>query len=179
MGKKGSNHKEDLVLLDKVKGILTPRQDPGSLPIQEVDKDTPTSLVTRSDPSMIVWERKSSPSVVTKRACIVIDQNNIWHEKAMVDLKGMEANRFTWGYYGKYYPVLVQGADGKLNPWYYSDAAGENSSYLYLAENPEGYKNTFSRKYPLLEKIRIGLMVTLLIALFFILYLLAEAAGGN
>lgn len=121
------------------------------------------------------WLKKSRlPVKTTVRRCIVIDKDDHWHQEAQVDLKGVDATEFTWGYYGQLLPVLVEQKDqpGLLKPFHLPDAAGENSNRLFKAANPDGFRARFRRKSPLLQKIQVGLMVALVLGLFFIMFIL-------
>jgi hypothetical protein len=121
----------------------------------------------------VEWVKKVPAKVkTTVKRCIVIDKDDHWHQEAMVDLKGVDTTAFTWGYYGVQLPVLVEDFEGNLHPWYFRDQAGENSNRLYKAANPEGYKATFRHRNTLLQKIQVGLMVVLVLGLFFLMFVL-------
>lgn len=188
MSKVSNNHKaapdqaEDL-LKDIMAGKITfdmpapdkldPPASAGSAPtapVQAAEDETPPAPST--DPE---WKRKGAGKVkTTVRRCIVIDREDHWHQEAQVDLKGIDATAFTWGYYGQQLPVLVESKDkaGVLNPWYFQDAAGESSNRLYKGAHPDGFKSTFKHRTSMLQKIAIGLMVALVLGLFFIMFIL-------
>lgn len=138
--------------------------------------DQAAAVKTPPEPSSeAIWKRKDAAKVkTTVRRCIVIDREDHWHQEAMVDLKGVDATAFTWGYYGQSLPVLIESAEksGVLNPWYFQDAAGESSNRLFKGANPDGFKSTFKHRSNLLQKIQIGLMVALVLGLFFIMFIL-------
>lgn len=119
------------------------------------------------------WKKRvTTTKKTTDVRCIVIDKNDRWHQEAVVDLKGIDTTPFTWGYYGPNLPVLVEDDEGQLHPWIFKDQAGESSNRLYKAANPSGYKATFKHRYTLMQKIQVGLMVALVLGLFFLMFIL-------
>lgn len=118
------------------------------------------------------------PPVKTKTTivqCIVIDLQDHWNDQAMVDLKGADTSGFTWGYYGTWLPVLVEQVDHSLKPYYHTDYAGESSNRLFKAANPDGFRATFRHRSNLLTKLQVGLMVALVLGLFFIMFILINS----
>lgn len=119
------------------------------------------------------WVKKTPAKVKTTVVrCIVIEQADHWHNEAQVDLKGMDTSAFSWGYYGVNLPVLVEQKDRTLKPFYLPDAAGESSNRLFKGANPDGFRATFKHRSNLLQKIQVGLMVALVLGLFFIMFIL-------
>lgn len=128
------------------------------------------ATVTQSEG--IQWDGNNKPlKVGTKTKCIVIDKYGRWHENVLLDLQGRDPSEYTWNYYGAWYPVLVQVKD-MLIPYVHADAVGESSSRLWKAANPEGFKNTFRHTNNMLQKIQIGLMVLLVLGIFFLIFIL-------
>jgi hypothetical protein len=149
--------------------------------ITEKDQEASSAVTapqTEDTPAVGVgfkWARKAPPEKKTTIVrCIVIDKDHYWHTNTPVDLDGKDSSGYTWGYYGTNYPVLVEQEDGKLEPFYLPDAAGESSNRLYKGANPDGFRSTFRHRGNLLAKIQIGLMVTLVISLFFIMFLIID-----
>jgi len=120
------------------------------------------------------WLLKKPPTKVktTVVKCIVIDKTDHWHADAQVDLQGKDTSGFSWGYYGASYPVLVEAENGILLPFYLPDAAGESSNRLFKGANPDGFRATFRHRSNLLQKLQVGLMVVLVLGLFFIMFIL-------
>jgi hypothetical protein len=144
----------------------------------EPDKLDPPAEIQTTAPEpksdMAEWKRKETKVKTTVRCCIVIDRDDHWHDQAQVDLKGIDATAFTWGYYGAKLPILVESLDqsGTLTPWYYGDAAGESSNRLFKGANPDGYKSAFKHRGNMLQKITIGLLIALILGLFFFMFIL-------
>jgi hypothetical protein len=103
------------------------------------------------------------------RSCIVI-ADNYWYEMK-VDLKDMDTSDCEWGYYGAKFPVLVE-KDGQLFPYLYSDTIGESATRLFKAANPEGFKECFRHRNGIMEKLKLGLMVALVLGIFMLIYIL-------
>ena len=145
-------------------------QDP-PLPVQDqAEAITPDQLEHKE---ATVWRKKTPAKVKTTIVrCIVIDQRDHWHNDAQVDLKGMDTSTYTWGYYGLNLPVLIEQVDGSLKPFYLPDLAGESSNRLYKGANPDGFRSTFKHRSNLLQKLQVGLMVTLVLGLFIIMFIL-------
>lgn len=137
-----------------------------------VEERPATETVGQPDFTPEWIKRPSTRPKTTVAQCIVIDLNNRWNEKAMVDLKGADTSGYSWGYYGVQLPVLVEQTDGSLKPFHLPDEAGENSGRLYKASHPEGYRAAFKHRSNLLQKIQLGLMVALVLGMFFISYVL-------
>jgi len=143
----------------------------------ETEKPTPSTCDVRHDG--FEWQHKK-PAPTDKPVltpCIVIDKYGKWYNGVRVDLKGQDASDFTWGYYGSYCPVLIE-KEGKLAPYYHSDIAGESSHRLYNASHPEAYHGAFKHRHNLMQKIQIGLMVGVVLGLFFLIYVFASSNGG-
>lgn len=148
-----------------------------SAPVQDTAANAPdgqAAAVKDQGPSKEPdWHKKGRKEAKTTVVrCIVIDKDDHWHQEAQVDLKGMDASGFMWGYYGQVLPVLVEMVAGTLTPWFLPDAAGESSNRLFKAAHPDGFKATFKHKNTMLQKIAIGLMVALVLGLVFIMYIL-------
>ena len=141
--------------------VADPRAVKATEPSRDQDNSAPEWKLTKG--------KKVKSTVVS---CIVIDKYDHWHGGAKVDLKGIDATAFTWGYYGSQFPVLVEQKDGTLLPFYLPDAAGESSNRLYKGAHPDGFKATFKHKSSILQKIQIGLMVGLVIGIFVLIYIL-------
>lgn len=106
---------------------------------------------------------------VKKRLSIIIS-NNHWYEKSL-NLDGINIRDCEWDDYGVRKPVFVE-SGGKLYPYKHSDTIGESPTKLYKAANPEGFKEVFRHRSGLLEKIKIGAMVALVLATFVLIYIL-------
>jgi hypothetical protein len=104
--------------------------------------------------------------------CIVVDKLDHWHGDARVDLHGADTTAYSWGYYGGSLPVLVEQPDGKLQPFFLPDTAGESSNRLFKGANPEGWRAALRHRSNILQKLAVGLMVALVLGLFFIAYIL-------
>jgi len=120
----------------------------------------------------VIWEPepdKKQKDIM--QACIVIDRNNRWHQKAKVNTTGMHLSDSTWGYYGTNYPVFVESQNRELIPFILQDTAGENSNRLYKGANPSGFKATFKHRNNLMGKIQTGLMIALVLSLLFMMFL--------
>ena len=121
------------------------------------------------------WQKKEYKVKTTVVKCIVIDRYNRWHEGIPVELNGRDTTGYSWGYYGENYPVLVETDTGKLKPWHLHDTVGESSNRLYKASNPEGFRNTFKHRSSILQKIQVGLMVALVLGLFFLMFVMISS----
>jgi len=173
-----NNHRsgEALQELKRILETIPPGKvrDPGPLPAKEIAPGPAPEWQNRNQSpkdSSLEWKKKktASPKTTVVKS-IIIDRNDRWHESASVDLHGMDASAFTWGYYGTSYPVLVEDNAGKLQPFYLPDAAGESSNRLYKGANPEGFRNTFKHRSTILQKIQLGMMVVLCLGLFFLIF---------
>jgi len=115
------------------------------------------------------------PIADTVVECIVIDRNGKWCSRVPVDLNGVPTASFEWGYYGNWYPVLVEGkADGILRPWYLPDKAGRDPGKLYIAEKQEGYRGAWKSINQLYRKVQIGLMVALAFGVLGLLFVFVK-----
>ena len=167
-------------IITQVESILRP-QAPVQVAVETLKVETKPEtsikekLVTKDGPD---WIRKTPAKVKTTiRQCIVIDLHNRWDDRALVDLKGMDTYGFSWGYYGFWYPVLVEQEDHILKPYYHTDTAGESSNRLFKAANPDGFRATFRHRSNILTKLQVGLMVALVLGLFFIMFILINWRG--
>jgi hypothetical protein len=174
---KASRNKQDDIL-NQMESVVRGNTAVAEKPTLSPEKKSP--IVTQEKPQVntddsLSWMRKKpAKSKGTIVNCIVIDKDNHWNPDAKVDLKGMDTSSFTWGYYGTSYPVLLENKNGELEPFYLPDAAGESSNRLYKGANPEGFRATFRHKSSLLQKIQVGLMVALVLGLFFLMYVLVN-----
>lgn len=157
-------------VIEEMKRMLEAPQAAKPFVEPETAKQKPKEETITEGPE---WKKKSSDKQKTTVVkCIVIDKKNHWHTGADVDLKGADTAAYTWGYYGATYPVLVEDEKGMLNPWYLPDAVGESSTRLYKGANPEGFKATFKHRSNMMQKLQIGLMVAVVLGLFFLMYIL-------
>lgn len=160
----------DIIL--ELKQFLADRQEAEVLEPEAVaDQDKPVAVTA---PSKLIWQKVPSKARTTNARCIIIDRYNRWHEDALVNLHGIDTTGFTWKYYGTNYPILTEDSNGNLKPWYFKDAVGESSNRLHKAAKPEGFKNTFKHKSTRLQKIQIGLMVALVLGLFFLIFVMIQ-----
>lgn len=140
--------------------------------IEEIKSMPVLDIKTKvEEPEPLTWVKKNGKKKTSLPLCIIIDKYNRWHEKVPVNLGNINPLPFTWGYYGNQFPVLVEKND-KLEPYLHSDMVGESCNRLYKAGQPDGFKNTFKHTNSLLQKIQLGLMVIIVIAIFFLIYIL-------
>lgn len=163
-----------MTVKEKVKKTkkVTKSEKPAAVPpveVQEPKIEAPEPAAVKT----YEWKRKEAvaPKTTVKR-CIVIDKDDHWHTGTPVDLQGIDTTGFTFGYYGTRYPVLVENDAGELEPFYLPDAVGESSNRLFKGANPDGFRSTFKHRSSLLSKIAVGLMVALVLGLFFIMFIL-------
>lgn len=168
---------EDQAIAD-LKALLAARHPVPPAPVQEAQPDAGPGIEWQpeggTEADNLVWKRKPEVVLTTMVSCVVIDRFSRWHEGVKVDLHGMDTTGFTWGNYGSSFPVLVEDDGGKLQPWYLPDTVGESSNRLYKAANPEGFRNTFKHRSTMLHKIQVGLMVALVLGLFFLMFILTN-----
>ena len=163
------SHKKEAIdeALEKIKTT----EELKSMPVLDVKAEVkvPESKVSES----LTWAKKNGKkkSKTGLTNCIVIDKFECWHENVPVNLGDINPLPFTWGYYGRRYPVLIEKND-KLVPYAHSDMVGESCNRLFKAGHPDGFKNTFKHTNSLLQKIQLGLMVIIVIAIFFLIYIL-------
>lgn len=134
-----------------------------------LDVKTEVTGVKESEP--FTWVKKNGKKKIGLPLCIIIDKFERWHENVPVNLGDINPLPFTWGYYGKRCPVLIEKGN-KLIPYVHSDVVGESCNRLFKAGHPDGFKNVFKHRSNLLQKIQIGLMVIIVIAIFFLIYIL-------
>lgn len=120
----------------------------------------------------LTWQPKAAKAS-TKTECIVIDSNNVWHDRQLIELQGMDVSECTWGYYGRKYPVLVE-KNGKLVPYVPVDEPGESPHKVYIASKSAGYKGYMKIVNALLHKVQVGMMALLVVGVFFLIYLLTQ-----
>lgn len=140
---------------------------------QAQDKET-GSQVPEEVSQAPTWLKTPEKTKSTIIPCIIIDKRNRWHDKAKVDLKGINATDFTWQYYGYSYPVLVEQEDNTLQPFYLPESAGENCNVLYKKATSPGYRAINQRKNSMLQKLQVGLMVAVVIVLFVLMFVLLD-----
>lgn len=150
----------DKDLLAEMEGILNPKVE--------------AKVATFPQDKIPVWMKgKVSKKNPNATHCWVISNDNKLYKEARVNLNGIDAGDFTWGYYGTDIPVLIEDGEGKLNPFYLPDAVGESPILLFLANFPENYKALYKRENTFLKKLAIWLMVALVgvLLLFMVIFI--------
>jgi len=88
----------------------------------------------------------------------------------------MDVSRSIWRYYDRYYVVLVEVTgivfERLLMPFIPPDDADAiPPDKLYRAANPRDFEQAFTPQDTLMEKIRLGLLIALVIGLFFLIWI--------
>lgn len=162
--------KNDFSLQGHLKAKSHPKPDAVITP--EAIKEMPKLDVKASPAEPMVWVKKNGKKHAALTPCFIIDKNNKWHNSVPINLGDINPEPFTWGYYGVRRPLLIENGD-KLEPYYVQmDLVGESCNRVYKAGHPDGFKNTFKHTSSLLQKIQIGLMAVIVIAIFFLIYIL-------
>lgn len=159
--------------------IEPPVIEPGCESVSESNINVPP-LVSKETPQTIpeiaglTWNRKevNRKGKVALTSCIIIDNNQKWHEGVKLDLSGRNTHDYTWGYYGKRYPVLVETKNHELMPYVPSDLAGESPQLLYIASKSSGYKSYMRMESDMLRKMMLGAMVILAVVIMFLIYVM-------
>jgi len=145
--------------------------------IEEIEEEETPEVAepeAQTSDSEYTWESKPPPPSETVVPCIVIDRNQTWHDNVLVDLKGKDVSASTWIYYGKPFPVLVEKENGTLVTWELYDVVGGSSAQLYVAANPEGWRSAWTPISTLMEKVKTGAMIALVIALLFLIFIIIK-----
>lgn len=159
-----------------------PKETENPAEVQEPVISEPAPVETIQQPEVqtdiLTWHSDkpaptNKPKAPIKTRCIVIDKYNRWFEGVPLDLKGWDTSEFEWGYYGSRYPVLVE-KNGILMPYLHTDIVSESSTRLWKAAHPEGFRNTFKHTNSTMQKVAIGLMAGILIAMIVLIYAMAN-----
>lgn len=134
-------------------------------------------IKTKEKPAeAILWEKpKAKPTKSGKVVCDVI-ANGVWYENQKVALGDIDIEESKWAYYGSRKPVLIKRGN-ELLPYVHSDVVGDSPPRLFKGANPEGWKGTWTHHSGLLEKLKIGMMVALVIATFVLIYVLINQSS--
>lgn len=98
-------------------------------------------------------------------------------KKQRMDTTGMQLSRSRWSINGNFYPVL-KNTGTENEPFERPGGYGLTAYTLYDANNPHDLHSCWKKKRTMLQKIAIGILAILAVALFLILFMMSKGNGA-